>query len=243
VIGGGGVARLQQRLRCTRRTAGGPPEAGRYPPAMSPPARTTARQSQGARSREEILDAAEQLMGSRGYAGTSISALAGASGLPPSSIYWHFGSKAGVLSAVMERGSKRFFAAGYPGPEDQALAPRERLRRLMELSSTSMRDHAQYLRLFVLLLLGVEGDDTQQDVITRVRDEGRQLLAAGLTWAYQPWGEAVAQDVCRHVSDLAQALLDGIFLAGEAAGGLPEDLLEQSVAALHAMAEQRHPTG
>jgi AcrR family transcriptional regulator len=243
VIGAGGVPRLQQRLRCTRSTAGGPPAAGRYPPAMSPTARTTARQSQGARSREDILDAAEQLMGTRGYAGTSISALAGASGLPPSSIYWHFGSKAGVLSAVMERGSKRFFAAGRPAAADQALAPRERLRRLMQLSSTSMREHAQYLRLFVLLLLGVEGDDTQQDVIARVRDEGRRLLTDGLTWAYQPWGEAVAQDVCQHVGDLAQALLDGMFLAGESADGLPRDLLEQSVAALHSMAEQRRAAG
>jgi hypothetical protein len=45
------------------------------------------------------------------------------------------------------------------------------------------------------------------------------------------------------VRDLAQALLDGIFLAGEAAGSVPEDLLDQSVVALHSMAEQRRATG
>jgi AcrR family transcriptional regulator len=210
---------------------------------MPPSARTTVRQSQGVRSREEILDAAERLMGARGYAGTSISALAGASGLPPSSIYWHFGSKAGVLSAVMERGSKRFFSASIPNGKDQSLAPPERLRRMMQLASASMRDHSQYLRLFVLLLLGVEGDDTQQDVVTRVRDEGRKLLDHGLTWAYQPWGEAVAQDVCQRVGDLAQALLDGIFLAGETADSLPEGLVDQAVTALHTLAEELRPPG
>src|SRR4051812_6996541 len=210
---------------------------------MSPSARATTTHSQGVRSREEILDAAERLMGARGFAGTSISALAGASGLPPSSIYWHFGSKAGVLSAVMERGSKRFFAATHPNADDQALCPQERLLRLVQLSSASMRDHSQYLRLFVLLLLGVEGDDTQQDVITRVRDQGRQLLDLGLVWAYQPWGEPVAQDVCRRVGDLAQALLDGIFLAGETTGSTPEGLIEQAVTVLHTLAEELHPAG
>lgn len=48
---------------------------------------------------------ASRLMATRGYDGTSISALAKSSGLPASSIYWHFGSKEGVLKAVMERGA------------------------------------------------------------------------------------------------------------------------------------------
>ena len=50
-------------------------------------------------------------MATSGYAATSISDIRRACGLPPSSIYWHFGSKEGVLAAVMERGAERFFAA------------------------------------------------------------------------------------------------------------------------------------
>jgi AcrR family transcriptional regulator len=210
---------------------------------MAPPARTPVRQDRGLRSREEILDAAEALMGTRGYAGTSISALAAASGLPPSSIYWHFGSKAGVLSAVMERGSQRFLAASVPGPQDQVPLPRERLHRLFRRSAAGMRDHAPYLRLFVLLLLGVEGDDTQRQVITRVRAEGRHRLDHGLAWAYRPWGEQVAHEVAQRLGDLAQALLDGVFLAGEAADDRPDDLVERAVDALHALAEGLRPPG
>ena len=48
-------------------------------------------------------------MAARGYSGTSVSDIARESGLPASSIYWHFASKTGVLTAVMERGAARFF--------------------------------------------------------------------------------------------------------------------------------------
>ena len=71
----------------------------------------TRKQAQGDNSRGLILDTTERLMGTRGYAATSISDICKACGLPASSIYWHFGSKDGVLAAVMERGAARFFAA------------------------------------------------------------------------------------------------------------------------------------
>src|ERR1700754_1186855 len=73
--------------------------------------RPTKKQQQGEQSRELILDVTERLMATRGYAATSISDIRKACGLPPSSIYWHFGSKEGLLAAVMERGADRFFAA------------------------------------------------------------------------------------------------------------------------------------
>jgi len=78
---------------------------------MSAPPQLTKKQQQGEQSRELILDATERLMATNGYAATSISDIRRACGLPPSSIYWHFGSKEGVLAAVMERGANRFFAA------------------------------------------------------------------------------------------------------------------------------------
>src|SRR4051794_17938334 len=114
----------------------------------------TAKQAQGARSREDILDAAERLMGTRGYAATRISTLAKASGLPASSIYWHFGSKSGVLGAVMERGSRRFFAATASHRLDHSAQPPERLRPLWGPSTTSIGDHPPFLPLVPAPLLG-----------------------------------------------------------------------------------------
>jgi AcrR family transcriptional regulator len=211
---------------------------------MSRPDPPTANQVRGARSREEILDAAERLMGARGYAATSISTLAKESGLPASSIYWHFGSKSGVLGAVMERGAQRFFATATPIQLDDRAAPRERLGRLLDQSTAAMRQHSQFLRLFIVLLLGAEGEHAQQEVITRVRAEAHRLLRLGLTWAYLPWGDEIAHRIGDQVGDLALALFDGLFMAAEVSGGQPPaELVDQAVAALHALAEQLRASG
>nr|BAB78770.1 lexA repressor-like protein [Terrabacter sp.] len=68
-------------------------------------------QQRGEKSREEILDAASRLMGERGYDGTSIAAVSEAVGIPKSLVFHHFGSKIGLLTAVMTRGAYRFFEA------------------------------------------------------------------------------------------------------------------------------------
>jgi AcrR family transcriptional regulator len=60
----------------------------------------TRKEQQGAESRRRIIDAASSLMAERGFAGTSISEVSRRSGLPASSIYWHFESKEGLLGAV-----------------------------------------------------------------------------------------------------------------------------------------------
>src|ERR1700757_5002886 len=94
---------------CNNRYRGGAVVKGPCGSVMS--AVLTKKQRQGHASRELILDATERLMGTKGYVATSISDIRNACGLPASSIYWHFGSKEGVLAAVMERGATRFFAA------------------------------------------------------------------------------------------------------------------------------------
>lgn len=72
------------------------------------PERLTARQAQGRESRDRILDATEQLIARNGFSATSISMISKASGLPGSSIYWHFSSKEELLVAVVSRGAKRW---------------------------------------------------------------------------------------------------------------------------------------
>ena len=64
----------------------------------------------GARSREAVLDAAERLIAEHGYEAATVSALVEQAGVPASSVYHYFGSKEGVLLAVMERGAKRYLA-------------------------------------------------------------------------------------------------------------------------------------
>ncbi|WP_395107606.1 TetR/AcrR family transcriptional regulator [Actinomadura sp. SCN-SB] len=56
-----------------------------------------------ARTKERILDAAESLFGERGFAGTSLRALTDAAGVNVASVNYHFGSKEGLLRAVVQR--------------------------------------------------------------------------------------------------------------------------------------------
>ena len=57
----------------------------------------------GEESRQKILDAATAIAGERGYDGTSIALVSERSGLPASSIYWHFKDKDALIAAVIER--------------------------------------------------------------------------------------------------------------------------------------------
>lgn len=57
----------------------------------------------GEATREHILDAASQLLAERGYSGLSISRICRKADIAPTSVYWHFGSKAGLMEAVIER--------------------------------------------------------------------------------------------------------------------------------------------
>ena len=165
----------------------------------------TKKQQQGEQSREQILDATEKLMSSRGYAATSISDIRKACGLPASSIYWHFGSKDGVLAAVMERGAERYFAAiPVDADIDQQLAA----------VIAQQEQHPDFLRLFLLLSLERNDDPAVTEVVRRVRDRAIARFGeaiASLVPADVP--AAKAQRAVAELAAIATALSDGIFLA------------------------------
>jgi AcrR family transcriptional regulator len=181
----------------------------------------TKKQQQGESSRELILDATQRLMASRGYAATSISDIRQACGLPPSSIYWHFGSKEGVLAAVMERGAERFF-----GAIPQAGTPEEQLTVLANLQS----EHPEFLRLFYMLSLERSDDRAVAEVVRRVRETAitrfhdaiAQLLPAAAP-------ASKAQRVVAELTAFAVAQSDGIFFA---------DHLEHDATDVHRMYRQ-----
>jgi AcrR family transcriptional regulator len=167
--------------------------------------RPTKKQQQGEQSRELILDATERLMATRGYAATSINDIRKASGLPPSSIYWHFGSKEGVLAAVMQRGADRFFAA-IPTSAD--------VEGQLAVLSSLQSQHPDFLRLFYMLSLERNNDPAIAEVIRRVRDTAIARFRDAITQLL-PVG-APPSKADRAVAELAAvavALSDGVFFA------------------------------
>ena len=167
--------------------------------------RPTKKQQQGEQSRELILDATERLMATRGYAATAINDIRKACGLPPSSIYWHFGSKEGVLAAVMQRGADRFFAA-IPTPEDA--------EGQLAVLSTLQSQHPDFLRLFYMLSLERNNDPAVAAVIRRVRDTAIARFRDAITQLLPAdSAPAKAERVVAELAALAVALSDGVFFA------------------------------
>jgi AcrR family transcriptional regulator len=165
----------------------------------------TKKQQQGEKSRELILDATERLMATRGYAATSINDIRKACGLPPSSIYWHFGSKEGVLAAVMQRGADRFFAA-IPASE----SAKEQLAVLSSLQA----QHPDFLRLFYMLSLERGNDPAVAAVIRRVRDTAIRRFRDAITQLLPADAPRWKADrVVTELTTVAVALSDGVFFA------------------------------
>jgi AcrR family transcriptional regulator len=171
-------------------------------PTDAPP---TKKQRQGEESRELILDATERLMATRGYAATSINDIRKACGLPPSSIYWHFGSKDGVLAAVMERGANRFFAAIPPSEDADA--------QLAVLSALQSQ-HPDFLRLLYMLSLERNNEPAVGAVIRRVRDTAIQRFGDAITALLPPdVPRSKAERVVSELTAFAVAFSDGVFFA------------------------------
>ena len=104
----------------------------------------------GEQSRERILDAATEVATERGYDGTTISLVSKKSGLPPTSIYWHFTDKDDLIAAVIDRSYQRWLAAlELPGGE----AARALAFELGTQVAKALLDAPDFLRLGLMLAL------------------------------------------------------------------------------------------
>jgi AcrR family transcriptional regulator len=166
-------------------------------------------QERGNRSRTRILDAAEQLMATRGYAGTSISAICKDTGLPPTSIYHHFGNKQQLLAAVMERGAERWFAS-LPDWNDVDAD----LNSQVLTASDALAGNPLFLRMFFMLSLDSETDSAATELIERVRASAYQSFEVILTETLTPdYPADVARRIAVRLAPFAVALSDGCFFS------------------------------
>jgi AcrR family transcriptional regulator len=164
-----------------------------------------------ANSRELILDAAESLLVERGYAGTSIAAVCAASGLPTGSIYWHFGNKAGVAAAVMQRGARAFFAR-LPRASELKGNPDERLRSFFEAAAEAIAAHPSFFRLEVVLNME-RHDDEMREILRGVTAYTKQEIVNVVEPAARDSGVAEPEMLADELAELTIALTRGSLLS------------------------------
>lgn len=192
-------------------------DAGSTGPVGSRAVRRT--RANGEQSRERILDAATEVATERGYEGTTISLVSKKSGLPPTSIYWHFADKDDLIAAVIERSFGRWLAAlDLPG----GALVQERVADLGTQVAKALLDAPDFIRLGLMLAL------ERRPVEPRAREMFLQVRDA----AFRRF-EAVVRDVApeldaegvRLLTTYAIAGADGLFIAKEV-GGDSVDLIK-----------------
>src|SRR5690348_8396017 len=104
----------------------------------------------GVRSRELVLDAAEKVMAEDGFEAATLARVVDEAGIPMSSVYHYFGSKEGILLAVMERGAERFFA-DLPVVDRRLGSQVEHLSVLVEAIGDTLEHHPDFLRILVVM--------------------------------------------------------------------------------------------
>ena len=179
-----------------------------------PEAQTSRRtRANGEASRERILDAAAEIAGERGYEGTSINLVSERSGLPASSIYWHFTNKDELIAAVIDR-SFHTWVDSLGGltqlPVDAA--PEDALRHAMQRTGTALGEAPDFLRLGLMLILERRPEELSA---RRKFLDVRQLTVDHSTTLYATIFPHLDEAAHRSLAMLTMAAADGILVAHE----------------------------
>jgi AcrR family transcriptional regulator len=135
------------------------------------------RHAQAAQTRQEIVAAAHEVFLERGYAGSTLAAIAEAAGVVVETIYRAFGSKAGLFTAVIEAavagGAERAERPIDQRPAIRAVAAETDPRRQFELyAQTQPGIHARVGQL-LRVLAGAAAVDPDLAVVARQLEEQR----------------------------------------------------------------------
>lgn len=155
-------------------------------------------------SRRRILDAARVIAATRGFSGTSIGEVSKRSGLPNSSIYWHFKDKDALFAAVIEDSYEQW-RADFEARAKSLSSPSDALAVLHE----SLANFPAFLRFGHLVIL--EQHDTElsaRKAFLRIRKESLKDMARSFSLMT---GCDTAN--AKELAALALALIDGAFLA------------------------------
>jgi AcrR family transcriptional regulator len=184
--------------------------------------KTTRRHSQGDASRLAILDATLRIAGQRGYVGTTMAQVTRASGLPASSVYWHFGNKDELLAEALDHGFTQWDSTVPPWGDLDTERPREdELLAQMEAITRTLDEEPGFWRMGLLIALetGPHVGSAPRERFVAVR---RRALARVADW----WRRSLAADrepsetddptIAEHartLSLLTLVAMDGLFLA------------------------------
>ncbi|WP_416978960.1 TetR/AcrR family transcriptional regulator [Streptomyces sp. T028] len=168
-------------------------------------------------SQNQILDAAEHLFGTHGYTNVSIHQVCAESGLPVGSVYHHFGSKAGVLRAVLLRGMGTFFDA-LPSFDDLEGSPCERLAAFYTIAGDLIAKRLPLFRLFTSLQLHQADNDEVQSIVDASVHRGFTRVLDFIEAVADSYGVRDPAVCARELARLNIVFTSGLVASGDGAG-------------------------
>jgi len=195
------------------------------PPNRAQRAYPGRKNSRGAESRREILDATFRIASERGYDGTTVAEITKRTGLPASSIYWHFTDKDTLLAEVISDSYERWRAiqptwAKSPAGDDLKAS----IDAVLTQMSEGIIGQPEFWRLGIMLAM--EHRVTEAAARVRFREVRNDTLALLTSW----WARALPGEHLRAVPDAAFAMArmtlafgDGLFIASQIDGDINVD--------------------
>jgi AcrR family transcriptional regulator len=138
------------------------------------------RRLKGMASRDRILDSALELFSQRGYAGTGVSGIVRGAGIEKSALYWHFGSKEGLLAALFDRMDTEFVERILERSVGSEIRPERGLDLFIEGLKQIVEQNGHIVRL--LLSVSIERSKVSAETraaMQRVFDRTRVAVARG----------------------------------------------------------------
>src|SRR6266446_7988510 len=159
-------------------------------------------------SRERILDAAEMLVAERGYAAASISLIAKVSGLPSSSIYWHFESKEDLLAAVVERGARRWLEAQPKWPSFKG-----DFSKFLQATGKAAEKHPAFVRILMMIMLDrSEGAPRARMMMSNLWRDVESSFEHIITSHFHLGRDEAGHRTAARLARFLMAFLDGAFV-------------------------------
>lgn len=196
------------------------------------------RRVNGDASHQRILAAATEIAAERGYEGTSIALVSERSGLPASSIYWHFKDKDALLAAVIDHSFHTWLAsAGGAGAQVSRGSVGEKLTAMMQSTARALTESSDFLRLGLMLTLEKRDQEpSARKRFLQVRHEAVQRTTA----SYARLFPKLDEHALHQLSTFTMAAADGLFIAGEIDGTHQDTVAAFELLAVAVLGVARH---
>ena len=123
---------------------------------------------------ERLYDAAIELIGEHGYAGTTVDEIVARAGVAKGTVYYHFKGKSELVSALLDDGLQRL-AASIRDEVQHAQGPVETLRALVHAELSYMHRYQAFSKLVMSEMWRVDRD--WQDGLRVIREEYVSVFA------------------------------------------------------------------